>query len=57
LKRSELLRKLAKLGVKFLKHSKKHDTYISYKTGIRQDVPRHAKIDEELAKAIIRAFS
>lgn len=43
---------LLKNGWKFKRHGSNHDIYI--KGGVRESVPRHREMDEDLAKAIIR---
>jgi predicted RNA binding protein YcfA (HicA-like mRNA interferase family) len=57
MKQGELLKKLKKQGCLFVKHGKKHDKYIQPKTGRTDLVPRHPKIDEDLAWKIIRYLS
>jgi predicted RNA binding protein YcfA (HicA-like mRNA interferase family) len=57
MKQGELLRKLKNQGCVFIKHCKKHDKYMQPRTGKTDQVPRHPKIDEELAWSIIRNLS
>jgi len=57
MKRGALLKILKTNGCVFIKHGGKHDLYIQPKTGKKDQVPRHPKISEELAKSIIRNLS
>ncbi len=51
MKRRELERQLRGLGWRFLRHGRKHDVWTD---GERQEpVPRHAEINEKLAKVIL----
>jgi len=51
MRRRELERQLRDLGWKFLRHGRKHDVWTD---GERQEpVPRHAEINEKLAKVIL----
>jgi predicted RNA binding protein YcfA (HicA-like mRNA interferase family) len=54
LKRSELIRRLGKLGCVLARHGAKHDWYENENTKVYQPVPRHREIKESLAKHIIR---
>lgn len=54
MKRRELIKKLEKLGCELLRHGSKHDIYHNPKSGASQPVPRHAEVNELLAKKIIR---
>lgn len=54
MKRKELLKKLAASGCELVKHGAKHDLYKNPKTGVRQPIPRHSEIDEQLAKHILK---
>jgi len=54
-KRKDLLKKVAELGATFLRHGGNHDIYIKGK--IYKSIPRHAEIDERLAKSVIKDFS
>jgi len=52
MKRRELEEALRKLGWTLLRHGGRHDVWTD---GERQEpVPRHADIDEKLARAILR---
>jgi predicted RNA binding protein YcfA (HicA-like mRNA interferase family) len=57
MKESELLKILRNQGCFFVKHCKKHDMYIQPKTGKTDQVPRHPKINEKLARQIIKNLS
>ena len=52
MKRKEFIRKLKKKGCVLLRSGAKHDIYINPVNGKRQPVPRHTKIDNNLAKHI-----
>jgi mRNA interferase HicA len=52
MKRDELLKRLAKQGCVLYRHGARHDIYLNPATGQKQPVPRHAEIDEALAKHI-----
>lgn len=54
MKRRELLRKLQQAGCILLRPGGNHDIYLNPKTGRKQPVPRHAEVDEYLAKHILR---
>lgn len=51
MKRRDLVRLLERNGWKLKRNGGCHDIYM--KDGIRESVPRHREIDEDLAKAII----
>ena len=57
MKRLELLQKLDEIGVKFVRHGKKHDVYVQPKTNKESAVPRHTDIDEFTAKSILKKLS
>jgi predicted RNA binding protein YcfA (HicA-like mRNA interferase family) len=57
MKEGELLRILINQGCVFVKHGKKHDKYLQPKTGKTEQVPRHPKINERLARQIIHNLS
>ena len=52
--RRDLIRRIEELGAVFIRHGGKHDWYQNPTTKMAQPVPRHAEIDEMLAKSIIR---
>ncbi|MBX3293191.1 MAG: type II toxin-antitoxin system HicA family toxin [Acidobacteria bacterium] len=52
MKRKELLKQLAAEGCVLLRHGSRHDIYFNPKNGMKQPVPRHNDIDENLAKHI-----
>ena len=52
MKRTELSRQLTEAGCVLARHRASHDIYVNPITGKRQPVPRHAEIDEQLAKHI-----
>ncbi|MCL2184611.1 MAG: type II toxin-antitoxin system HicA family toxin [Treponema sp.] len=57
MKRGALLKILKELGCVFVKHGGKHDQYLQPRTGKKDQVPRHPKISDDLAKSIIRNLS
>ena len=54
MKKAELLQKLNKLGVVFIRHGGKHDIYMQPKTNKESAVPRHDDINEYTAKSILK---
>ncbi|MBK9215080.1 MAG: type II toxin-antitoxin system HicA family toxin [Chloracidobacterium sp.] len=52
MKRKDLLKHLAANGCVLLRHGSNHDIYLNPKNGMRQPVPRHSEIDENLARHI-----
>jgi mRNA interferase HicA len=54
MKRVELLQKLSRVGVKFVRHGGEHDMYVQPKTGIIIPIPRHKEIKEMTARSIIK---
>ncbi len=52
MKRKEFVRKLLKDGCVFSRPGANHDIYMNPTTGQKQPVPRHAEIDNSLAKHI-----
>ena len=54
MKRRELERRLKKLGWTFQRHGGKHDVWTSSEGSFTEYVPRHAEINERLARAILR---
>ncbi len=52
MKRKEFVNSLTKAGCVLLRHDSKHDIYLNPLNGRKQPVPRHADVDEQLAKYI-----
>ena len=52
MKLKDLVQELAKLGVTFISHGGNHDIY--GKNGKKIPIPRHAEINEMLAKSILK---
>jgi predicted RNA binding protein YcfA (HicA-like mRNA interferase family) len=52
MKRSEFVRQLLADGCVLLRYGSRHDIYLNPATGKKQSVPRHAEIDDRLAKHI-----
>jgi len=57
MKRTELVKKITKLGAVLERHGAKHDWYVKKETNVGQAVPRHTEIKESTARLIIKAFS
>ena len=57
MKRKDLIRKIEEMGCVLVRHGKKHDWYTNPDTRQSQPVPRHAEINENLAKSIIKKLS
>jgi len=56
-KRKDLIKKIEKMGCKFIRHGGRHDWYQNPDTKISQPIPRHREINENLAKHIIKLLS
>jgi predicted RNA binding protein YcfA (HicA-like mRNA interferase family) len=56
-KRQKLLKEIAKRGAVFVRHGASHDIYENPRANVSTQVPRHANINELVAKAIIKFFS
>ena len=56
MKRSDLLRQIARQGCVLLRHGGRHDIYVNPATGQKQPVPRHSEIDNVLAKHIMKCL-
>jgi mRNA interferase HicA len=54
MKRRELERRLRDLGWKLDRHGGKHDVWSNQDGSINEYVPRHAEINERLARAILK---
>ncbi|RKZ78586.1 MAG: addiction module toxin, HicA family [Candidatus Parabeggiatoa sp. nov. 1] len=52
MKRKFFIRGLLKDGCVLLRHGSRHDIYLNPLTNQKQPVPRHAEIDDALAKHI-----
>jgi len=52
MKRKDLVKQLAAEGCVLLRHGSRHDVYLNPRNGMKQPVPRHNEIDENLAKHI-----
>ena len=57
MKRKDLVKVLHRMGCQMVRRGSKHALYRNAKTGKKQTVPRHAEIDEYLAKHIIKELS
>jgi len=56
MKRRDLIIRIKKMGCVLIRHGN-HDWYQNSLTGICQPVPRHRKINDKLAKHIIKILS
>jgi predicted RNA binding protein YcfA (HicA-like mRNA interferase family) len=56
LKRKKLIKIITKHGAIFVRHGANHDIYENPRTNTSTQVPRHADINELVAKAIIKFF-
>lgn len=54
MKRQELISRLTAAGCIFVRHGARHDLYRNPATGRQQPVPRHAEIDDNLARHILK---
>ena len=54
MKRTELIKKLERMGCVLIRHGGKHDWYHNPNTNMSQPVPRHREINERLAKSILK---
>ena len=54
LKRRDLIKKLEEAGFVFLEHGGNHDTYV--RNGQKEQIPRHAEINEITAKKILKKW-
>jgi predicted RNA binding protein YcfA (HicA-like mRNA interferase family) len=54
MKRRDLVKELENMGCVFIRHGGKHDWYQNPKTKVSQPVPRHRKINENLARHIMK---
>ena len=52
MKRKAFVRRLKREGCVLLRPGSRHDIYLNPKTGLKQPVPRHAELDNALAKHI-----
>lgn len=54
MKRGELIRQLTAAGCVLHHHGARHHVYRNPATGLKQPIPRHAEIDDLLARHIKR---
>ena len=52
MKRRDLVKEIEDMGCVFIRHGGKHDWYQKPKTKVSQPVPRHRKINDNLARHI-----
>ncbi|MDR0535575.1 MAG: type II toxin-antitoxin system HicA family toxin [Puniceicoccales bacterium] len=57
MKRRELIQRIEAGGCVLIRHGGKHDWFFNPTTGVAQAVPRHAEINEFLARSILRKLS
>ena len=56
MKRKELIKYLESKGCYLLRHGGSHDIYLNPGNSLKQPVPRHSEIDDNLAKHIKKHF-
>jgi predicted RNA binding protein YcfA (HicA-like mRNA interferase family) len=56
-KRQKLLKEITKRGAVFVRHGANHDIYENPRTNTSTQIPRHAEINELVARAMIKFFS
>ncbi len=54
MKRAELIRRIEKAGCLLIRHGSRHDWYQNPETKKAQPIPRHAEINESLARHILK---
>jgi mRNA interferase HicA len=54
MKRDEFIKLLSGQGCILLRHGGRYDIYMNPATGQKQPIPRHAEIDDDLAKHILK---
>jgi len=54
MKRKELVRRLIEAGCILHRHGSRHDIFLNPKNGKKQPVPRHAEIEDALARHIFK---
>lgn len=54
MKRAELIRRIEKAGCLLIRHGSRHDWYQHPGTKKAQPIPRHAEINERLARHILK---
>lgn len=57
MKRRDLIKKLESMGCVLIRNGGRHDWYTNLLTKQSQPVPRHAEINEHLAKSIIKTLA
>jgi mRNA interferase HicA len=56
-KRRDLISMIEAAGCTLIRHGAKHDWYQNPRTKMAQPVPRHAEINDHLARHILRKLS
>ena len=54
MKRKDLIRMLERAGCRLHRHGGRHDIWINPVNGLKQPVPRHVEIDNQLANHIMK---
>jgi mRNA interferase HicA len=57
MKRRDLIRTLEQMGCVLVRNGARHDWYSNPQTKQSQPVPRHAEINDNLAKSIIKKLT
>jgi mRNA interferase HicA len=56
-KRRDLIQQLETMGCVLIRHGGKHDWYQNPRTRMAQPVPRHAELNEHLARSILKKLA
>jgi predicted RNA binding protein YcfA (HicA-like mRNA interferase family) len=57
MKRRDLIKAIEAMGCILVRHGARHDWYTNPTTRQSQPVPRHAEINEQLAKSILKKLA
>ena len=57
MKRRELIHRINECGCVLVRHGGRHDWYRNPESGTSQPVPRHAEINDRLARHILKLLS
>jgi hypothetical protein len=55
-KRTELIKRITRLGAVFVRHGSGHGIYADHKKGVSQSIPRHNEITQLVIRNAIRAY-
>lgn len=54
MKRRVLIRKLLALGAVYVREGSEHTIYLNPRTSVNLSVPRHAEVNENVARGLLR---